>query len=259
MKSKDEWKTIHTRVSIKGNPLELQMTVPTKTVTARKMLPIFRQMSNSFVQIGVDAANAHGEKISCKAGCGACCRQSVPISESEVYQITEMVENMPEPRRSEIKEKFKKGCSHLANIGWFEKLETTVSAPAEVRQGVLDEYFKQGIPCPFLEDESCSIYEERPLICREYLVTTPAENCNNPTPETINTISIPIHPSSAVCSITKTKNLSPGFNFVPLILALDWANHFPETTEERTGEQWMKDFFKSVTGKEIPKEVINKS
>lgn len=252
MNKEDEWKTINARVSIKGNPLDLQMTVPTKKVTVRKMLPIFRQMANSFVQIGIDAVEAHGEKISCKAGCGACCCQPVPISQSEVYQIAEVVEAMPEPRRSEIKEKFRQGVKHFAEIGWFQKLESTVHASAEVRQSVLDEYFHQGISCPFLENQSCSIYEERPLVCREYLVTTPAENCKNPKPETIRTIAIPIKPSPAVCSMSKTENLNAGINFVPLILSLDWAENFPEEAEEKTGEDWMKEFFKSITGKEVP-------
>ena len=35
------------------------------------------------------------------------------------------------------------------------------------------EYFQLGIPCPFLEEESCSIYHDRPITCREYLVTSP--------------------------------------------------------------------------------------
>jgi len=227
--------------------------VPNKPVTARKMLPIFRQMAHSFVKIGTDAVEANGEKITCQAGCGACCRQAVPISETEVYHIAEMVEAMPEPRRSTIKERFRKGVEHLARIGWFEKLETTVTASPKVRQGVLTDYFKQGIPCPFLEEESCSIYEERPLVCREYLVTTPAKNCEDPSPRTIRTIPVPIKPSPAVCEITRSENLGPGFTFVPLILSLDWAENFPEKKEERMGEQWMKDFFKSITGKEVPK------
>ncbi len=252
MSKEDEWKTINATVSIKGHPLEMQMTVPKKSVTARKMLPIFRQMANSFVQIGVNAVESNGEKISCKAGCGACCRQPVPISESEVYQLAELVEEMPEPRRSKIKEKFQKGVEHFAGIGWFEKLERTVSAPAEVRQAVLDEYFHEGIPCPFLEKESCSIYEERPLVCREYLVTTPAENCKNPTPQSIRTIAVPIKPSPAVCSMTKSENMNAGINFVPLILSLDWAKNFPEQAEEKPGEEWLKDFFKNITGKDVP-------
>jgi hypothetical protein len=38
-------------------------------------------------------------------------------------------------------------------------------------------YFREGVPCPFLENESCSIYADRPMTCREYHVSTPAELC----------------------------------------------------------------------------------
>lgn len=30
---------------------------------------------------------------------------------------------------------------------------------------------------PFLEDDACSIHPHRPSVCREYLVTSPAEHC----------------------------------------------------------------------------------
>ena len=41
-------------------------------------------------------------------------------------------------------------------------------------------YFALGIPCPFLEEERCTIHEIRPLRCREYLVVSPAEHCAHP-------------------------------------------------------------------------------
>ena len=51
---------------------------------------------------------------------------------------------------------------------------------AEERTELAYEYFKHGIACPFLEDESCSIHPDRPMACREYLVSSPAENCRAP-------------------------------------------------------------------------------
>ena len=45
---------------------------------------------------------ARGEAISCKAGCGACCRQLVPVSETEAHHLRDVVEAMPEPRRAAV-------------------------------------------------------------------------------------------------------------------------------------------------------------
>ena len=48
------------------------------------------------VGVAVEDAVAEGETISCKKGCGACCRQLVPISQVEARRIRDLVEAMPE-------------------------------------------------------------------------------------------------------------------------------------------------------------------
>ena len=62
------------------------MTVPAKPVKPMRMLPIFQAMASSFVDTSIEEIEAQGKKISCKAGCGACCRQAVPLAEIEAYQ-----------------------------------------------------------------------------------------------------------------------------------------------------------------------------
>lgn len=46
-------------------------------------------------------------------------------------------------------------------------------------------------PCPFLQDSACAIYDERPLVCREYLVTNPPAACTTLTPGEIHYVEIP--------------------------------------------------------------------
>lgn len=254
MSENSEWVTGNVRLSIEGNPLDLQMTVPANPVKPQRMLPIFQQMTNSFVEMGVNALPKN-EKISCKAGCGACCNQAVPLAEIEAYQISELVENMPEPRRSEIKERFEKAFAHFAEIGWFEKLGQCAGKTNEEQEKVVLEYFYEGIPCPFLEDGACSIHPDRPLACREYLVTTPAENCSNPTSKTVKMVEIPIKPSKPVRKLGRAAHIS-GVDFIPMVLALKWVEKNADNFPEKTGEQWMADFFVNLTKSEIPKSAI---
>lgn len=254
MSENSEWVTGNVRLSIEGKPLDMQMTVPAKPVKPQRMLPIFQKMTNSFVQMGVDNLSGN-EKISCKAGCGACCRQAVPLAEVEAYQIAELVENMPEPRRREIKERFEKAFAHFAEIGWLEKLGQCAGKTNEEQEKVVLEYFYEGIPCPFLEDESCSIHPDRPLACREYLVTTPAENCANPSAKTVKLIEIPIQPSKPVRKLGRTAQIA-GVDFIPMVLALKWVENNADNFPEKTGEQWMADFFVNLTKSEIPKSAI---
>ena len=250
----EDWVTGSVRINIGGQPLDLQMTVPAKPVKPQRMLPIFQQMATNFVSLSETAVENAGGKISCRKGCGACCRQPVPLAEIETYKIAEMVEAMPEPRRTEIKKRFADAWHHFADIGWFERLDECFNLSPEERNKVILEYFYEGIPCPFLEDESCSIHLERPVICREYLVTTPAENCSKPTAENIRMVEIPVKPSGVVRKITNSEKLNQPVNFVPLILALEWADKNADEFPEKTGEQWMADFFRNLTHSEIPKQ-----
>ncbi|MDQ4122202.1 MAG: YkgJ family cysteine cluster protein [Acidobacteriota bacterium] len=232
-----EWISGKVTLKMFGEPVEMEMTVPAKPVKMSRMLPIFQAMTSSFAGVGEAAAAARGEEISCKKGCGACCRQAVPLMEIEVYQIRDLVENMPEPRRSEIKRRFAEAFNYFVENGWFEKMSHFNEMTIQEGLKTVMEYFYEGVPCPFLEDESCSIHLERPLICREYLVTSPAENCANPTPATIERAELPIKISPVILRFNRFGR------FVPLIAALEFAEQFSEDETEKNGMEWMQEFF----------------
>ena len=155
-------------LNIGGRPLKIELKAPGETVGARRMLPVFRDITNAFVEFGIEGAKADGRKVSCKAGCGACCRQPVPISEAEAFDISEHVKSLPEPKQTEVRNRFDDSVDILASAGWFEKLDSLPKNAAKERRNLAIDYFGMDIPCPFLIDESCSIHENRPLACREY-------------------------------------------------------------------------------------------
>ncbi len=249
----EDWVTGNVRLSVGGEPLDLTMTVPAKPVKPQRILPIFQQMSNSFIEMTENAIGNAGGQISCRKGCAACCRQAIPLAEIEAYQIAAMVEALPEPQRTEMKNRFDAAWHHFSEIGWFERLDKCAGASNEERERVVLEYFYENIACPFLEDESCSIHDVRPLVCREYLVTSPPENCSAPSKETVRMVEHPIKTSDTVRKITNSENLNRAVNFVPLVLALEWAKRNEDRFPERTGEQWMAAFFTNLTKSEIPK------
>ena len=51
-------------------------------------------------------------------------------------------------------------------------------------------YLGLELACPFLEDDACSIYAERPSACREYLVSSPKELCARPLTEPVQAVPI---------------------------------------------------------------------
>lgn len=248
--SEEGWVKLDAVMHIAGCPVEAEMSVPAGRLKPHRMLPVFHQMTNAFVAMGAREAESRGETISCKAGCGACCRQPVPLAEVEVYQIAELVEAMPEPRQSEIRRRFRDGAKHFQQLKWFDAMKRCAdSAPEKSAEAVMEEierlvnvYFREGVACPFLEDESCSIHADRPVACREYLVTSPAENCSSPTDATVNKVAIAAKVSRMLQSFGGAGRLNH-LGFLPLIGALAIAGDYPEKFSERAGPEWIRDFF----------------
>ncbi len=242
------------RLKLYGKQLELNLNVPAKPVKPERMLPVLHHITNKFVDTGIEAFIRKGETISCQAGCGACCRQPVPLAEFEAYQIAELVEKMPEPQRSKVKGKFADACDRLEKIDWFNRIDNARNAESDSKEEtrkVAIEYFYQNIACPFLENESCSIHPQRPLSCREYLVTSPAENCKNPSAGNIDHIDLKFKISQIVRNLWGRRNAKKG-GFVTMTNSLEWVKKNPNNFSKKTGKEWLDDLFRHFSSGEIP-------
>ncbi|MFL6467023.1 MAG: YkgJ family cysteine cluster protein [Pyrinomonadaceae bacterium] len=249
--SESDWVTGKVGLRIGNVPLDLEMTVPARPIRPHRMLPIFHQMADSFADIGVQIDAEAGRSVSCQAGCTACCYQAVPVSEIEIYYIAELVSALPEPRRSEIRRRFAESLKHFRDIGWFDDLHSRKAGSLKGAEALVLKYYHERIPCPFLEDSMCSIYEQRPVGCREFLVTSPAENCSNPTAESVRAVGLPVKPSSAIKAMA-ARDAVKREGFLLLTMALEIAEKYPEDFPEKTGEQWMADFFGRLTDEPAP-------
>lgn len=253
--SKKNWISGNLKLSVKGEPLEVPMAFPAKPVRPQRILPILQKITNGFVEIGVKEAARQGESVSCTKGCGACCRQIVPLSEIEVYHIAELVENMPAERRRKVEERFEEANRHFHESGLYERIDDKTGFSAEEIRELGTNYFQEKFPCPFLEEEACSIHPDRPLICREYLVTSAAEICGDPSPEKIKTVEIPHKMSWTLLKIWRA-NYSPQTTFIPLVRALEWAKTHPEKSRRKLGTAWMDEVIQSISTKS-KKEATN--
>jgi Fe-S-cluster containining protein len=101
----------------------------------------------------------------------------------------------------------------------LQREPTTSKAQA---QAVAERYFQLGLVCPFLENDSCSIYAERPFVCRQYLVTSPAALCQDPFHNSIARLPVPIAAAGATLEIAE-KNLGSPQYTVPLVLAFEYT------------------------------------
>ena len=246
--TKNKWVNGKLDLVIDGKPLELNFRVPSKPVKLRRMLPVFQQFSNRFNEIPIESLKAEGKEISCKAGCGACCRHAVPISESEAIDLLDVLDAMPEERQAEIRLRFAHGMEKLNAISFFERYEKRKDE-SELAKLIL-EYFAQGIPCPFLENESCSIHGSRPISCRDYLVTSPAKNCASLTGEGVDRVKYQYNVKKAFFAINRDPELKDEkASFLPMIRMLEWSKeHGSDDSPTLEGIDWMQKFLAELFG-----------
>jgi Fe-S-cluster containining protein len=216
------------------------------------MLPLVQDLTNRVVDASVQEVEEQGQRVSCKKGCGACCRQLVPISEVEARHLRELIEELPEPRRAQVQIRFSEARLRLQVAGLLEPLQRATALRADQRHVIGLKYFRLGIACPFLEAESCSIHPDRPLACREYLVTSPAENCARPTAETVRMVKLPMKVSNALARIDQARSSDGSMPWVPLVLAPEWAEAHLDDSPPRPGPELVRDLFQRLTDKEVP-------
>ncbi len=106
-------------------------------LTLLKVLVIPR--TEEFLALGP----AQGVKIECGPGCTACCYQNVEVSIPEAILVALQVIDPADPRRATILET----ATAVAGLDNHARVHTARA-------------------CPLLVDNKCSVYENRPLLCR---------------------------------------------------------------------------------------------
>jgi Fe-S-cluster containining protein len=221
-------------LEIQGERHSFAVRVPLGQRRPGELLPAAEEFTHQVTAITIRKARDRGKPISCKAGCGACCRQLVAISVVEAQAIANVVVGLPQNRQCVIRERFASALARLEQAGLLDPRSKRGDRPLVVSSAgdtrtllheLSKQYFQLQIPCPFLENESCSIHPNRPLVCREYHVVSPAERCAELYKFRVQKVAPPLHMSEilahVVARIAGVKDRT-----IALVLALEWMeNH----------------------------------
>jgi Fe-S-cluster containining protein len=197
------------------------MAVQTGPMRLAELVPLACELAELHVARSGDAERRAGRTISCRAGCGACCRQMVPLSPPEVFYLGEVVGRSDPARRERWREGFDRVIRAATEAGLRARL-TRPDLAEEEGMAIALEWLQMGVPCPFLEDESCGIHPVRPAVCREYNVTSPAAWCADPLEHEIARVPVPRSISEALARLTR-ELAGVELQLVPLGLAPLWA------------------------------------
>jgi len=230
-------------------------TVPAGQTNLTQILPVLQSLDDSIIAGVVAQVSQTGRTVSCKAGRGACCRQIVPLSIFEAEALSAWIRALPEARRQELAGRFHQALLKLAAAGLIDRMvnEDWLADTESSRQLALN-YLYQRVPCPFLEEESCSIHPIRPLICREFLVTSPPEHCVDPANLQTVPVSLPLHLSRVLNRIgAEVEGDSRGW--IPLLFLFAWmkSGARPGEAVAATGPQVLYEFLKRINQAQAPR------
>jgi Fe-S-cluster containining protein len=232
---------VNFKIKISGQIIDANVQLPAEKIRPVDLLPILQGFSNAVV-----GASSEGAPITCRDGCAVCCRQPVPISETEALYLTKLIDDMEPERRAEILNRFDNIVSATKAAGIFDALRPEMLATVEQRHRAGTEYFKLGLACPFLENESCSIHKDRPLSCREYLVVSPAANCATLEPGSVDKIEMPVK-----LSYTLYKFGDGVGKGQPKFMVLGLMPEYPLPKQPSLpGTELFENFFRAVTAQE---------
>lgn len=239
MATRDDSNSANVHLEVLGQQRKVTVDIPQGEQRVSALLPAARQFSEQIVAAAVESAASEGRCVSCHAGCGACCRQLVVISLADAEAISQLVAAMPAERQAVIRHRFAAAINRLENAGLLDANEPKgdrhliqrLPSNGEDRPLPLAQrYFQLQIACPFLEGESCGIYHDRPLVCREYLVTSPAEDCSHLFELPIARIAMPVRMGDVMIQLTHQIAGAP-LEGIPIVLALEWAENHRNTLD----------------------------
>jgi hypothetical protein len=202
------------------------ITVPNASVPAAEIVPALQGLVNAVI----DAAEA-GKTVSCRKGCGACCRQLVPVSRTEGERLLQLVEALPAERRKALLARFAAAEAAIDHAGLKEARRT--QRPRAV--GCL----LRGPVSPARSSRTRaapSIPSGR--LCREYLVTSPAELCAGAAQEGVTPVEVP-KISMAARGLQEESD-----DWFPLALLMAWSRRRPRPARRRPGPEWVQRFLK---------------
>lgn len=177
-------KIINFDFEIFDQELHLSVGIVNKDARLADIVPLGRVISSKIVDVIVKKVRSNGEFIPCRQGCSACCYYLVPLSIPEAFKLREeiLTKTMDPSKRL-----FESCLSAARCILKHPPPKPFVSVVNPLTETPLDPLNESGVitswyrglklACPFLYENSCIIYDKRPLACREYFVKDSARAC----------------------------------------------------------------------------------
>jgi Fe-S-cluster containining protein len=224
-----------------------EVAISNEPLRLADLVDAIHELTSGVVALAVARAAQEGRTLSCKAGCGVCCCQLVPLAPAESFYIVDRLLALPSAERRPILERFQANKARLAETGLLGQIYSLGETDDNNR--VACAYFEQRLPCPFLVNQSCSIHAWRPIACREYNVSSSSLLCADPFRNAV--VAIKLHRRmSAGLALFCAQAAGLPVGLVPMPLLFDYYEaHKEASTRTWPGIELFTQAMESLLGK----------
>lgn len=231
----DGVKTIELELDIFDRRIRYSIDIAEKQARLADIVPIARTVSSKIAVTVLKKLSDDGEIVPCSKGCSACCHYLTSLSIPEVFRLSDELLAMPAESGRAILESYLEAAKKiLDNLPEdFDIAEPTGINDQSQMSRLSSWYAGLKLACPFLSDDLCTMYEQRPTACRENIVTGSAEMCEVEGQDGTQVVKVPVSATEALAQLAAELEQS-SVEAVMLPLALPWA----EENQQRGGRTW---------------------
>jgi Fe-S-cluster containining protein len=240
----DDFDTVELHIDVFGESLRAQIGVKDRPARLPEMVPMARSLSDRLVNAVKKQLLANGKAISCRKGCFHCCYYIVPVLSAEAFLIRDEIMALPPAERKPVLENFLNAIEriHSAKIPAYDVRTAGDDPMKNCMENIANWYRELNIACPLLADNACSMYEQRPLICRECLTISPPVTCKNDSQVTPESVELPVSITRVFTSAAdKLEAATSGISLLPLLIP--WCESNPQKAEQAWPAKMMVEYF----------------
>jgi len=209
------------------------------------IVPAARVICDKITGTATEQIRVQGASIPCHKACPACCSYLVSLSVPEVlcfgqeifhkqkYQLNTLRTYLHAARRI---------IRHRPPNHVPESSSGSSNNPSELN-ALANWYAGLNLTCPFLHNNQCTIYEQRPFVCREHFVTGSADGCRRNSGEA-QVIEMPVQMGNVLCRLSE--KLCDTSDAVMMPLALAWCDVNKQLCERTWPAEVMTKLFVEI-------------
>ncbi len=165
-------------LDIGGKKIPFHIDVTAKNATLADIVPLARKISIKLAVAFSADLREKGHIVPCFKGCCACCSSLIPLSVPEAFRLREELLAMPSDTSNQIMRSCIETAEKILDKAKRNAQLERFSKNGKPRISQINKWYGElKLPCPLLSKSLCTLYEQRPLACREHIVTGSSASC----------------------------------------------------------------------------------